>query len=97
MLYLLKLDKKLCGRAQYYLGWTANERTLERRLAHHRNGTGARFMAAAREAGIDFQLVGVIPGDRTLERRYKRWKKHSQLVSKFQKGDLKCTTDFSSL
>jgi predicted GIY-YIG superfamily endonuclease len=51
VVYLVHLDRKLGsdhprGGAGHYLGTTVD---LERRLAQHRNGIGARMLAAANE------------------------------------------------
>lgn len=51
--YLLHFDRKY-KHARHYIGWT---RFLDRRLDHHRNGTGARLMRAVVGAGIDFVLA----------------------------------------
>ena len=74
IVYVLKLDAPLGNsrhRAQFYVGWAVN---LDRRLKHHRNGTGAAFTAAAAERGIGMQVVWSAPGTRALEREIKRWK-----------------------
>jgi predicted GIY-YIG superfamily endonuclease len=57
------------GSAGHYLGTTVN---LDRRLAQHRDGTGARILAAAVERGIGFDVVRTWPGGRDEERRLKR-------------------------
>jgi hypothetical protein len=46
------------------------------RLADHRNGSGARLTAVARERGITFEVARTWPGGRTLDRRRKN-QKHS--------------------
>ena len=56
--------------ARHYLGYAQN---LERRLACHRAGTGARLLVVISEAGIDWRLARTWPGSRTLERRLKGW------------------------
>lgn len=53
--------------ARHYVGWSEQ---LEARLAHHREGRGARLMAAVSEAGIDFTVARLWQGaDRAFERR----------------------------
>ena len=72
--YLVHLDQALGsthpkGRARHYVGTTTN---LDRRLATHREGKGARMLAAAVERGIAFEVVRTWPGGREEERRLKR-------------------------
>ena len=57
--------------AQHYIGFAEN---LERRLWHHRQGTGARLLQVVREEGIDWELARTWDGDRSLERRLKNGK-----------------------
>lgn len=66
--YLLHLSAPY-QHARHYIGWS---RDLERRLAHHAAGTGARFLQVVREAGLTWTLARVWEGqDRTFERRLK--------------------------
>jgi predicted GIY-YIG superfamily endonuclease len=72
--YLIHLDQRLGtshpqGGARHYLGQTVD---LDRRLAQHRDGTGARILAAAVERGIGFDVVRTWPGGRETERSLKR-------------------------
>ena len=74
VVYLIHLDTKLGyshpkGGAGHYLGATIN---LDRRLAQHREGTGARILAAAAERGIGFDVVRTWDGGRDVERQLKR-------------------------
>lgn len=64
-IYLLHFSQPF-GHARHYLGWA---RDLERRLEHHRRGTGANLMRHAGMAGVTFQLARTWPGTRTDERR----------------------------
>jgi predicted GIY-YIG superfamily endonuclease len=69
--YLICLDRPRGGPvhfAQHYIGQTVN---LDRRLAQHRDGTGARMLAAAAERGIGFNVVRTWDGGRETERRLK--------------------------
>jgi predicted GIY-YIG superfamily endonuclease len=73
MVYLICLDEKLGsdhpnGAAQHYLGMSQDP---ARRLISHREGTGARMLAAAVERGIPFDIVRTWPGGRELERTMK--------------------------
>jgi hypothetical protein len=73
VVYLVHLDRRLGtdhpkGGAGHYLGTTVD---LDRRLAQHRDGTGARILAAAVQRGIGFELVRTWPGGRDVERRLK--------------------------
>ncbi len=81
--YLIHFDRPIGnpdtphGMARHYMGYTEN---LERRLAGHRAGNGSRLMAAVAERGIGWTVARVWPdGDRDLERRLKRRKKHRRL------------------
>jgi predicted GIY-YIG superfamily endonuclease len=74
VVYLVHLDRKLGtdhpkGGAGHYLGTTIN---LDRRLAQHRDGTGARILAAAAARGIGFDVVRTWDGGRDVERQLKR-------------------------
>lgn len=51
--YLIHLASPI-SHAQHYLGWT---RFFKKRIAHHKNGTGARFLAEAVRRGIKFDVV----------------------------------------
>jgi hypothetical protein len=73
--YLIHLDRRLgrpggsrLGTAGHYTGQTVD---LERRLAQHRDGKGARMLAAANERGIAYSVVRTWPGGRDTERRIK--------------------------
>lgn len=52
--------------AQHYLGFTED---LDRRLQQHRSGRGSPLVAAAINAGIDFELAATWTGDRREEPR----------------------------
>jgi hypothetical protein len=72
--YLVHLDQRLGsdhpkGGAGHYLGTTVD---LDRRIAQHRDGTGARILAAAVQRGIGFDVVRTWEGGRDVERRLKR-------------------------
>ena len=71
--YLIHLDQRLGsdhpnGGAQHYLGTTIN---LPQRLESHREGRGARILAAAVERGIGFDVVRTWEGGREEEKRLK--------------------------
>jgi hypothetical protein len=71
--YLVHLDQALGsshprGRARHYVGTTQN---LAARLATHREGKGARMLAAAVERGISFDVVRTWPGGRETEKQIK--------------------------
>jgi hypothetical protein len=55
--------------AGHYLGWSED---LMSRLLAHKNGQGARLTQVIKEAGIEWQLARVWPGDRFLERQLKK-------------------------
>lgn len=62
--------------AQHYLGWAED---IERRIAEHRAGRGARLTQVAKERGIDFVVVRTWEGDRSLERKLKSRKEAPRL------------------
>ena len=66
-IYLLHFDQPF-GHAKHYTGWA---KQLERRLAHHRAGTGANLLRHVKAAGIGWTLTRTWDGDRNLERRLK--------------------------
>jgi predicted GIY-YIG superfamily endonuclease len=67
--YLLHFDRPIF-RAQHYLGWSID---IERRVALHSRGRGARLVAQALAAGIGVDLVRVwLTVDRAQERSLKR-------------------------
>lgn len=77
MVYLLHFEQKLKGRAQHYVGYTTDARTLELRMQTHRAGRGGRLPNAMRLAGIDFVVARLWPdGDQAFERQMKRKKRH---------------------
>lgn len=86
MVYILKFRSPLGNdrhRAQYYVGW-CNDDMLDRRLWHHRNGTGAAITRAAAQRGIDFDVILTIPGaTRTDERRIKNQKNTARFVARY--------------
>jgi predicted GIY-YIG superfamily endonuclease len=71
--YLVCLDQPLgsahpLGTAQHYLGTTIN---LDQRIQIHREGRGARILAAAVQRNIGFEVVRTWPGGRDRERQLK--------------------------
>lgn len=67
MVYLIHFNKSY-KHARHYLGYARN---LDARIAHHRNGTGARLMQVVNDAGIEWSVVRTWPGGRTVERLLK--------------------------
>lgn len=65
--YLIHFDQPV-GHARHYLGYTVD---VERRLAMHRRGAGARLMQVVKQRGITWAVAWVKVGDRTEERRLK--------------------------
>jgi predicted GIY-YIG superfamily endonuclease len=53
--YLVHLEKPLPG-GRHYVGYTSD---LEKRVALHRSGEGAKFLKQANEAGIGWVVVRV--------------------------------------
>ena len=78
--YLLHYERPYPAgrRPLHYVGWAKH---LERRVAHHANGTsGATLPTVMHAAGIGFTVARVWPdGDKALERRLKNWKKAAVL------------------
>jgi predicted GIY-YIG superfamily endonuclease len=69
--YLLHFQTKL-HHARHYVGYAEH---VKRRLAHHRQGTGARILAACNERGIGYDLARTWDGaGRGFERKLKRCK-----------------------
>lgn len=69
--YILHLDRPL-KHARHYIGFAVD---LERRIAHHRAGTGARFTQVLHEQGIGFTVARTWDGaDKNFERRLKNCK-----------------------
>ncbi|NJP11675.1 MAG: GIY-YIG nuclease family protein [Leptolyngbyaceae cyanobacterium RU_5_1] len=71
--YLLHFDRLISPNhtTQHYLGFAEN---LENRISQHRNGSGSRLCAVAKERGIGFVLARTWEGDRQTERQLKRQK-----------------------
>ena len=57
--------------ARHYLGYSTN---LDKRIADHLCGMGARLLEVVTDAGIEWRLVRTWPGDRELERKLKNRK-----------------------
>ncbi len=75
MVYLLHFSQAY-RHARHYLGSTDN---LDRRLAEHESGAGARLLEVITEAGIGFTLAKTWEGGRDLERKLKRRKEAPRL------------------
>jgi predicted GIY-YIG superfamily endonuclease len=55
--------------AKHYIGWASK---LNKRIEHHKHGTGARLCAVVVNAGIELQLARVWEGkDKAFERKLK--------------------------
>lgn len=65
--YLLHFDRPY-KHARHYLGYTRN---VDRRLAMHAAGRGARLLEVLKANGIHFTVAWVVVGNRQLERRLK--------------------------
>lgn len=73
--YVLHLDSPM-RHARHYCGYAKD---LVARLTHHKNGTGARMLAVAKERAIGFILVRVWPDEgRGFERKLKNTKNISR-------------------
>lgn len=80
--YLLHFDKPY-EHAGHYLG---SAQDLQRRLAQHRSGNGARLIEVITEAGIGFTLVRTWKGGRDVEKRLKGWHNGRKLCPICSKG-----------
>jgi predicted GIY-YIG superfamily endonuclease len=73
---LIHLEIKI-AHAQHYIGWA---KWLQVRIRHHRNGTGAKFLAEAVRREINFDVVRTWENtDGNFERKLKNWKKARML------------------
>lgn len=73
--YLIHFDTKI-GHARHYLGYTID---VDRRMAMHRRGAGARLMEVVKERGVTWTIAWVRIGDRTEERRLKNYHNSAKL------------------
>ncbi len=70
--YLIHLEIKI-AHAQHYIGWA---KWFSTRIRHHRNGTGAKFLAEAVRREINFDVVRTWENtDGNFERKLKNRKK----------------------
>lgn len=96
MIYIIELDEPIgnrdnChGSARYYIGYCDDDH-LEQRIAQHRSGQGARMLAACNERGIEYNVILILPGDRTEERRLKNQKNTPRLVRKLKGSTVDAT------
>jgi predicted GIY-YIG superfamily endonuclease len=76
--YLLHFDQPISPNhtCQHYLGWADD---WQRRIEQHRRGQGSRLCQVAQERNIDFTVVRLWIGDRSLERQLKRRKASPRL------------------
>jgi len=84
LLYLLQIHPPLANRTRYYLGTCADGR-LHTRFREHRHGMGAVLTRAAVRKGCQLELVGIAPGGRAEEARYKAWKDHHKVLKQWRK------------
>ncbi len=69
--YLIHFQTNL-KHARHYVGYAAH---VNKRLAHHRDGTGARILAVCNERGIGYDLARIWEGrGRDFERKLKNCK-----------------------
>jgi predicted GIY-YIG superfamily endonuclease len=70
--YIIHLAKPLAGsKSQHYVGFSTQ---VEKRLFHHRKGTGSNFLREANRQGIPYALVVIFAGTKRDERRLKNCK-----------------------
>lgn len=89
MIYVIRFSQRIGNpqnpraQAQYYVGWCKDSKSaLERRLAEHRAGTGARITAAAVARGLTLEVVFTMPGSRKVERQIKNQKNTRKFVER---------------
>lgn len=71
MVYLLHFTHPY-KHARHYIGFAETPATFERRIAHHKAGTGARLPKVVADTGGTFEVAEVWPdGDRNFERLLK--------------------------
>lgn len=70
--YLIHFDRPY-RHARHYIGASV---CFDRRIAEHRNGTGARLLQVLREHGIGWRVVGLWDGDYDRENKIKA-RKHA--------------------
>lgn len=88
--YLLHFSPRFKN-AGHYIGWS---QFLSRRVAHHRNGTGANLTKHASRAGCELIVARTWKGDRSVERKLKRAGHHTRLCpicnpKAMQRGNIK--------
>ena len=85
MIYMLELSQPVGSEkhsARHYIGYTDD---VVSRLNQHLSGCGAKMIRhAVINLGLGVRLVGVIEGDRSLERKLKNRKNNSRLVGIFE-------------
>jgi predicted GIY-YIG superfamily endonuclease len=76
--YLLHFDSPISPNhtAQHYLGFSAD---LSERITQHKEGSGSRLCAVAKERGIAFTVARTWEGDRAVERKLKAQKNSPRL------------------
>lgn len=84
--YLIHLDEKI-HHAQHYIGWS---KFFNQRIAHHRHGSGAKFLAEAVRRGIDFKVVRTWHNkDGKFERKLKQQKNARRFCPTCKQGEMK--------
>lgn len=70
--YIIHLARPLNGsKSRHYVGFSKH---VEKRLYHHRNGSGSHFLREANRQGIPYVLVVIFAGTKRDERRLKNCK-----------------------
>ena len=68
--YLIHFDRPY-KHARHYIGWALG-RDIDKRMAKHRSGTGARLLRVLKEQGIGWSVVQTWPdATRKVERKLK--------------------------
>lgn len=79
--YLIHMQGKVGGRSSHYIGGSGD---IAKRIRSHKRGSRARFIQAAKEQGIRWEVVRVWAVSSAkyvwpLERQLKRWAGHKRL------------------
>lgn len=82
--YLIHFERRL-QHAGHYLGYCDD---LDRRLAQHRSGNGARLMEVIAANGISWKVVRTWVGDRAFERLLKRRKNTPRRLCPVCRGEV---------
>lgn len=64
--------------ARIYVGFAHSQDALVKRMKAHLQGRGAKFTRASVERGVGFSVIGVVRGNRDMERWIKNQRNHKK-------------------